>query len=125
MMIFVNEAYKSPIIYKGFIEGLVKLLSPVCPHICSEMWEILGNTDCLATATWPTFDENKLVDNEVTYAISVNGKLRDKALIDVNATEEEVKNIALSLEKVKAYTDGHQIVKVIVVPKKIVNIVIK
>ena len=89
------------------------------------MWEILGNTDCLATATWPTFDENKLVDNEVTYAISVNGKLRDKALIDVNATEEEVKNIALSLEKVKAYTDGHQIVKVIVVPKKIVNIVIK
>lgn len=125
MMIFVNEAYKSPIIYKGFIEGLVKLLSPVCPHICSEMWEILGNTDCLATATWPTFDENKLVDNEVTYAISVNGKLRDKALIDVNATEEEVKNIALSLEKVKVYTDGHQIVKVIVVPKKIVNIVIK
>lgn len=125
MMIFVNEAYKAPVIYKGFIEGLVKLLSPVCPHICSEMWEILGNIDCLATASWPTYDESKLIDNEITYAISINGKLRDKALIDANASQEEVKKIALSLEKIKAYTDGYEIVKVIVVPKKIVNIVIK
>lgn len=125
MMIFVNEAYKAPVIYKGFIEGLVKLLSPVCPHICSEMWEILGNIDCLATASWPTYDESKLIDNEITYAISVNGKLRDKALIDANASQEEVKKIALSLEKIKVYTDGYEIVKVIVVPKKIVNIVIK
>lgn len=101
MMIFVNEAYKAPVIYKGFIEGLVKLLSPVCPHICSEMWEILGNIDCLATASWPTYDESKLIDNEITYAISVNGKLRDKALIDANASQEEVKKIALSLEKLR------------------------
>lgn len=125
MMIFVNEAYKAPKIYKGFIEGLVKLLYPVCPHICSEMWEILGNNDCLALSSWPKYDESKLVDNEVVYAISVNGKLRDKTLINIDATQDEVKEIALNLEKVKSYIEGKEIVKVIVVPKKIVNIVIK
>ncbi len=125
MMIFVNEAYKAPKIYKGFIEGLVKLLYPVCPHICSEMWEILGNNDCLALSSWPLYDESKLVDNEIVYAISVNGKLRDKTLINVDASQDEVKEIALNLEKVKSYIEGKEIVKVIVVPKKIVNIVIK
>ena len=125
MMVFVNEAYKAEHIYVGFIEGLVQLLSPICPHICEEMWQMLGHNETIAYSKWPTYDASKLVDNEVTYAVSVNGKLRDKILVDANLDTKEVEKVALASEKIKNYTDGHEIVKIIVVPKKIVNIVVK
>ena len=125
MMVFINEAYKAEKIYVGFIEGFVKLLSPVAPHICEEMWQSLGHSTTIAYESWPTYDEAKCKDDEVTYAVSVNGKLRDKLLLDASTDAKEVEKQALALEKIKAYTDGHTIVKVIVVPKKIVNIVIK
>ena len=125
MMVFVNEAYKAEHIYKGFVEGFVKLLSPIAPHICEELWQILGHEGSLAYEAWPTYDEALLKDNEVVYAVSVNGKLRDKMLIDVNASKDDVQKLVLDNEKIKKYTDGHEIVKVIVVPGKICNIVIK
>ena len=125
MMIFVNEAYKAPVIYKGFVEGLVKLLSPIAPHICEEMWQLLGHDNSLAYETWPEYDESKTKDSEITYVVSINGKVRDKILVDAEASKEEVEAKAFASEKVKQFTDGHTIVKVIVVPKKIVNIVIK
>ena len=89
------------------------------------MWQILGHNETIAYSKWPTYDPAKLVDNEVTYAVSVNGKLRDKILVDANLDAKEVEKIAFASERIKAYTDGHEIVKVIVVPKKIVNIVVK
>lgn len=125
LMVFVNEAYKTDKIYIGFIEGLVKLLSPVCPHVSEEMWESLGHNNTIAYEAWPTFDIEKTKDNDVTYAISVNGKLRDTILMPLNSAKEDVEKTALDSEKIKKHTEGHTIVKIIVVPNKIVNIVIK
>ena len=125
LMIFVNEAYKAPKIYIGFIEGLVKLISPIVPHMGEELWEILGHDNTIAYEAWPEYDEEKTKESVVTYAVSVNGKLRDKIEIEANTNSKEVEEIALASPKIKSYTDGHQIVKVIVVPNKIVNIVIK
>ncbi len=125
MMIFVNEAYKADKIYVGFIEGLVLLLSPIIPHVGEELWQILGHNESLAYANWPEYDEELTKENVVTYAVSVNGKLRDKIDVDASTSKEDVERIALASEKIRNYTDGHEIVKIIVVPNKIVNIVIK
>ena len=125
LMIFLNDAYKAEHIYKGFIEGFVKLLSPIAPHICEEMWQILGHNDTIAYAAWPTYEEALTKDSTVVYAVSVNGKMRDKIEVEADLDQEAVKNLALSSERIKQYTEGHEIVKIIVVPKKIVNIVIK
>ncbi|MBO5542118.1 MAG: leucine--tRNA ligase, partial [Acholeplasmatales bacterium] len=125
LMIFVNEAYKAEKIYIGFIEGLVKLLSPVCPHICEELWESLGHDKTIAYEAWPTYDEAKTIDNVVTYAVSVNGKFRDKLACGLDVAKDDVIALAKELDKVKAQIEGKEIVKVIVVPGKIVNIVVK
>jgi leucyl-tRNA synthetase len=125
LMIFLNDAYKAEHIYKGFIEGFVKLLSPIAPHLCEEMWQILGHNDTIAYAAWPTYEEALTKDSTVVYAVSVNGKMRDKIEVEADLDQEAVKNLALSSERIKQYTEGHEIVKIIVVPKKIVNIVIK
>jgi leucyl-tRNA synthetase len=124
-MIFLNDAYKAEKIYIGFVEGFVKLLSPIAPHICEEMWQKLGHTEILAYSKWPEYDEAKTKDSEVTYAVSVNGKMRDKLVVDASLEKERVEELALSSERIKQFVDGHEIVKIIVVPKKIVNIVIK
>ena len=125
IMIFVNEAYKADKIYIGFIEGLVKMLSPIVPHLGEELWQILGHNTSLAYEEWPKYNVELTRDSEVTYAVSVNGKLRDKLVIDADTPNDKVEEMALALEKIKGFTDGHTVVKVIVVPKKIVNIVIK
>ena len=125
MMVFLNEATKLDKIYIGFVEGYVKLLSPIIPHICEEMWQVLGHDGTIAYESWPTYDEAKTKNATVTYAVSVNGKLRDKLVLDPELSKEEVEKLAFQSPKIKSYTDGHEIVKVIVVPKKIVNIVIK
>nr|MCR5349952.1 class I tRNA ligase family protein [Acholeplasmatales bacterium] len=125
LMIFVNDCYKADKIYIGFIEGFVKLLSPVAPHICEELWEALGHKETIAYEAWPTYEEAKTVDNDVVYAVSVNGKLRDKITMPKDSDKSEVEKIALQSEKIKEYVNGHDIVKIIVVPNKIVNIVIK
>ncbi|MBQ9124957.1 MAG: leucine--tRNA ligase, partial [Acholeplasmatales bacterium] len=125
IMIFVNEAYKADKIYIGFIEGLVKMLSPIVPHLGEELWQILGHNTSLAYEEWPKYNVELTKDSEVTYAVSVNGKLRDKLVIDADTPNDKVEEMALALEKIKSFTDGHTVVKVIVVPKKIVNIVIK
>lgn len=125
LMIFVNEAYKASRIYVGFIEGLVQLLSPIIPHVGEELWSILGHTESIAYSKWPEYDEALTKEAMTTYAVSVNGKLRDRLVIPSDTSEEEVRALALASQKVKNYTDGHLIVKVIVVLGKIVNIVIK
>ena len=125
MIVFLNEATKLDKIFIGFVEGYVKLLSPIIPHICEEMWQVLGHDGTIAFESWPTYDEAKTKNATVTYAVSVNGKLRDKLVLDPELSKEEVEKLAFQSPKIKSYTDGHEIVKVIVVPKKIVNIVIK
>ena len=125
LMIFVNDVYKAEVIYKGYIEGFVKLLSPIAPHISEELWQILGHNNTIAYESWPKYDEALTKDSTVTYVVSVNGKMRDKLEVESDTSKEEVEKLALASERIKQYTEGHEIAKIIVVPKKIVNIVIK
>ena len=125
MMVFVNDAYKADKLYIPYLEGLVKLINPVCPHLGEELWAALGHKDTIAYEAWPTYDESLMVDTTMNYPVSVNGKLRDTILASVDATSEELEALALKSEKVQKYLEGHTIVKKIIVPKKIINFVIK
>ena len=90
-----------------------------------ELWEYLGHNNTIAYESWPKYDPNKLVSDTIFMMVQVNGKLRDKIEVGLNEDEASIKEKALNSDKVKAFTDGLNIVKVIVVPKKIVNIVVK
>ena len=124
MMIFVNDCYKEKEVSKEYIEGLVKLLSPIIPHICEELWESLGHNESLAYEAWPTYEEKLCVDDVVTIVIQVNGKIRDKIDVDASATKEELESLALASSKIKELLNGNNPKKVIVVPKKLVSIVL-
>ncbi|GAE95485.1 leucyl-tRNA synthetase [Gracilibacillus boraciitolerans JCM 21714] len=123
MMVFVNEAYKAKEIPKNYVEGFVKLLSPVAPHVTEELWKLLGHEETLAFAPWPQYDESKLVQNEVEIVIQIMGKVRAKLMIDKNASKEETEQKAMELETIKERIEGKTIRKIIVVPGKLVNIV--
>ena len=125
MMIFMNDAYKAEKVYKPYMEGFIKLLSPICPHIAEEIWADLGHDNTIAYESWPTYDESKLTSDTLNLVVQVNGKLRDKIEVAVDADNDSIIATALASEKVKAFTDGHQVIKTIVVPKKLVNIVVK
>lgn len=125
MMVFINECYKADTFPMEYAEGFVKLLAPIAPHVSEELWEILGHTETLTYAAWPTYDESKLVDDEVEVVVQVNGKLRSKVKVAKDVSKEQLEEIAKADEKVKEFTDGKQIVKVIAVPGKLVNIVVK
>ncbi len=125
MMIFVNEAYKAKTVYRPYAENLVKMLSCVAPHVCEEMWELLGHDQSLAYEAWPTYDEKILVQSTVEMAVQVNGKLRAKITVNKDEEDDVVKEMALSQDNVKTHTEGKNIFRVIVVKNKIVNIVVK
>ena len=124
MMIFVNEAFKAKTVYRPYAENLVKMLSCIAPHVCEEMWHLLGHENTIAYEPWPTYDESMLVTQTIEMGVQVNGKLRAKIQVAKDADEEAVKTLAFEQENVKAHTDGKNIVKIIVVKNKIVNIVV-
>lgn len=126
MMILVNEFYKSEKLPKYMLKGLIQMLAPICPCVCSECYELLGNKGYIDFEKWPTYDVDKLVLDEVTYAIQVNGKLRATVVAkkDMNKDEqEEFKQSVLNKEEVKKFTENKEIRKVIIVLNRIVNIV--
>jgi len=125
MMIFVNEAYKAKTLYRPYAENLVKMLSCIAPHIGEEMWQLLGHNESLAYAPWPTFDEAMLVQSTVEMAVQVNGKLRAKIIVNKDEDRTVVEQTALAQDNVKLHTEGKNIVKTIVVPNKIVNVVVR
>lgn len=125
MMIFVNEAYKAKTLYKPYAENLVKMLSCIAPHIGEEMWQLLGHEESIAYASWPTYDESMLVLSTIEMAVQVNGKLRAKITVNKDEDDEVVKDVALSQDNVKIHIEGKDIVKIIVVKNKIVNVVIR
>ncbi|SOC36642.1 leucine--tRNA ligase [Ureibacillus acetophenoni] len=125
MMVFINDCYKADVIPTEYAEGFVKLLAPIAPHIGEELWEILGHTNTITYESWPTYDESKLVDDEVEVVVQVNGKVRTKVKVAKDASKEQLEQVALEDEKVKEFTEGKQVVKVIAVPGKLVNIVVK
>ncbi len=125
LMVLVNAMYKETVIPKEYMEGLVKMLNPICPHITEELWSMLGHDGTIAYEAWPVYDEAKLVQTEFDIAVQVNGKLRGTITISVDDTEEVIKEKALSCENVKRHTEGKEVVKVIVIKNKIVNVVVK
>ena len=125
MMIFINAVYKEEVFPKEYAEGFVKLLNPVAPHIGEELWEMLGHTGTIAYESWPTYDETKIKDDEKEIAVQVNGKVRATIKIAVDESEDSIKEKALEEENVKRHMDGKEVVKVIVIKGKIVNIVVK
>ncbi len=110
-------------VVRGAVDLLILLVSPFCPHITQELWEALGHEDLLVGAAWPTYDEAYVVEDVVTVAIQINGKLRDTVETERDMGEEPLKELILSLEKVQRHLGDRQIRKVIVVPNKLVNIV--
>ncbi|PKL00513.1 MAG: leucine--tRNA ligase [Tenericutes bacterium HGW-Tenericutes-1] len=124
LMIAVNEATSSEIITKKDLETLTVLTYPFAPHIASEIFESLGHQESLVTTPWPTYDEALLVDKQVTIVINVNGKIRDKMIVNLNTSQADLEKKALSLEKIQVHIQGQTIKKIIVVPNKLVNIVV-
>lgn len=123
MMVFINEAYKAEQLPKDMVEGFIKLLAPVAPHIGEEIWNKLGHADSIAYATWPAYDEAKLVEDEIEIVVQINGKVRAKLLVAKDASREQMEQIALSDEAVKEQVEGKTVRKIIAVPGKLVNIV--
>lgn len=125
MMVFINDCYKAEVIPTAYAEGFVKMLAPMAPHIAEELWKLLGHEGTLSYEQWPTYDESKLVDDEVEVAVQVAGKVRAKIVVAKDASKEDIEKIALADEKVQEYMAGKNLVKVIVIPGKLVNIVVK
>ncbi|MCB5238436.1 leucine--tRNA ligase [Niallia circulans] len=124
MMVFINECYKADSIPKKYVEGFVKLLSPICPHITEELWQIItGSNQSIAYEAWPAYDEAKLVDDEIEIVIQINGKVKAKLMVPADANKDALEQIAMEDSQVKEQIDGKQIRKVIAVPGKLVNIV--
>ena len=126
MMIFINAVNKEEVFPKEYAEGFIKIFNPICPHITEEIWhEKFGYTDTIAYESWPQYDESKLVDNEKDIAVQVNGKVRATITVSMDDDDKTIEEKALASDNVKRHIEGKEIVKIIVIKGKIVNIVVK
>ena len=125
LMVFVNDCYKAEYIPRKYALGFIQLLAPFAPHLAEEMWEIYGNTESVSYVAWPTFDETKLVSDTVEIVVQLMGKVKTKLDVKKDLTSAELEQIVLADEEVKALIEGKQVMKVIVVPGRLVNIVAK
>ena len=125
LMIFVNTVNKEESFPMEYRIGFIKLLNPIAPHITEELWSMLGNNDTIAYESWPVYDESKLVVDEIEIGVQVNGKLRGSIKVTNDTTEEDMVKLALENENVSRHTEGKEIIKTIVIKRRIVNIVVK
>jgi leucyl-tRNA synthetase len=123
LMVFINDAYKADTLPKNYVEGFIKMLAPIAPHMTEELWSKLGHEGTLSYEAWPTFDESKLVDNEVEIVLQVNGKVKAKVMIPRDMNKEDLEKTAMENDEIKSQIEGKTIRKVIAVPGKLVNIV--
>ncbi|MDD4899444.1 MAG: leucine--tRNA ligase [Candidatus Omnitrophica bacterium] len=123
LMELTNAIYQSGADKEVFSQ-LVIMLSPIAPHFCEELWEILGNKESILTASWPKFDPSLLVEEKVTMVIQVNGKVRSKIEVDQNIAQEELRELVLKDAKLTPWLENKPLKNFIVVPKKLINIVI-
>ena len=125
LMVFVNDCYKAEYIPRKYALGFIQLLAPFAPHLAEEMWEIYGNTESISYVPWPTFDESKLVSDTVEIVVQLMSKVKAKLDVKKDLTPAELEQIVLANEEVKELIEGKQVMKVIVVPGRLVNIVAK
>ena len=120
-----SETKDVTIIQKEIKQALLILLAPFAPYLAEELWHQLGNKDSISKQPWPMYDPALVKESNITIPVQINGKLRDTILVAAETGEEEIKNKAQANEKVRSFVAGQQIVKIIYVPKKLVNIVVK
>ena len=127
MMVFVNEVYKNGTCPREYAEGFIKMISCIIPHVGEEIWQLMGHEDTIAFESWPTFDEAKCKDQEVTMAVQVNGKMRGTVLMDADLDNDTVVAKVLADEKIAKFLEkiGGSVVKTIVVKNKLVNLIVK
>ena len=125
MMVFINAVYKENTFPKEYAEGFIKLLNPIAPFMTEEIWEKLGHTNTISYEKWPEYDDTKTIEDEVEIGVQVNGKLRGSIKVSNDTTEDDMIKLALENENVIRHTEGKEIIKTIVIKKRIVNIVVK
>lgn len=126
LMVFVNSANKEDKLFVDYAKGFIQLLAPFAPHLAEELWQnVTQSGESISYVAWPTWDESKLVENDVEIVIQIKGKVRAKLVVPKDASREELEKLALSNDKIQAEIAGKDIVKVIAVPNKLVNIVVK
>ena len=125
MMSLVNDFSKKGSVTKGEYKTLITLLNPVAPHMTEELWLTYGNGELLSLQPWPKYDEGKTVDDEFEIVVQINGKIKDKLMIPAGLDKDGTQEAAMNTEKIKGLIDGKNVVKVIAVPGKLVNIVVK
>ncbi len=125
MMIFINEVAKLEKLPKELWNNFVRMLAPYAPHLGEELWQKLGNTNTIAFESWPEYKEEFCADDSCTIVVQINGKIRDKIEMPLNADKAEVEKAALATEGAKRFMEGKTPAKVIVVPNKLVNVVVK
>jgi leucyl-tRNA synthetase len=123
MMIFINHLAKQQVKPKALLEKFVLILSPFAPHITEELWEKLGHKEALACEPWPQFDEKLVQDKQVELAVQVNGRIKERIVVSAGADEDQIKQKALSCEKVVTAIAGREPRKIFVVKERLVNIV--
>jgi len=125
MMSLVNDFYKKGSVTKTEFMTLLTLLNPVAPHMTEELWEMYGGEGFLSIQPWPQYDESKTQDDEIEIVVQINGKIRDKLMVPATAQKEQLEEIALNNEKIKELVEGKTIVKVVAIPGRLVNVVVK
>ncbi|MDO4855694.1 MAG: leucine--tRNA ligase [Limosilactobacillus gorillae] len=125
LMVFVNEAYKVDDLPVEYMEGFVKMIAPLMPHLAEELWSQFNESETITYQPWPTYDPKALVEDEVEMIVQVNGKVRGKIKMAKDALNKEVEEAALANEHVHSFVDGKEVKKIIVIPNRIVNIVVK
>ena len=121
----VSDGKIRPEILKETLEVLVLVLALFAPHIADELWEGLGHSGATLRVRWPAYDPGLAAEDELEMPVQVNGKLRSRIRVAVDVTEDEIRRLAQADEKVAQHLNGRKIVKIIVVPKKLVNIVVR
>ena len=125
MMIFINAVYKEDVFPRKYAMDFIKLLNPIAPHLTEEIWSLMGHDNTIAYEEWPKYDIEKTKEDTFFMVVQVNGKVRGKIEVATDTSKEEMEKLAYEIENVKVHIEGHDVVKTIVVPKKLVNIVIK
>ena len=125
LMSLVNDFSKKGSVTKGEYKTFITLLNPFAPHMTEELWLTYGDGGYLSIAEWPKYDEAKTVDDEIEIVVQINGKVKDKMMVSANIDKEGLEQTALNSERIKGLTEGKTVVKVIAIPKRLVNIVVK